>query len=43
MSHVYVNHTDLLEQHSTWRKYKSALHELELFEAPKSILREFSV
>ena len=37
----YVNHIDHLEEHSSWRKYNQGLKELELFEAPKSVIREF--
>ncbi len=37
----YVNHIDHLEAHSSWRKYNDGLKELELFEAPKSVIREF--
>ena len=38
---IYVNHVNLLEEHSTWRKYERGLRELTLLEAPKSILREY--
>ena len=38
---IYVNHIDQLEQHSTWRKYNQGLKELELFEAPKSVIRDY--
>ncbi len=37
----FVNHIDQLDEHSTWRRYRAALRELELFEAPKSTLKEF--
>lgn len=30
-----------LEEHSSWRKYKRGLRELEIMEAPKSIIQEF--
>ena len=38
---ICINHVDQLEQHSTWRKYKAALRELELFEAPRSTIAQF--
>ncbi len=38
---IYVNHVDQLEEHSTWRKYNQGLKELELFEAPKSVIRDY--
>ena len=38
---VYVNHIDLLEEHSTWRKYERGLRELTLLEAPKSIIQQY--
>jgi len=38
---TYVNHVSLLDEHSTWRKYQQGLKELELFEAPKPVIREF--
>lgn len=30
-----------LEEHSSWRKYKKGIRELELLEAPKSVIYEF--
>lgn len=38
---IYVNHVSQLEEHSTWRKYERGLRELELFEAPKSVIQEY--
>ncbi|NDB94481.1 MAG: hypothetical protein EB165_07585, partial [Euryarchaeota archaeon] len=38
---TYVNHSDLLEEHSTWRKYERGLRELQLLEAPKSVIQEY--
>ena len=38
---VYVNHIDLLEEHSTWRTYERGLRELTLLEAPKSIIQQY--
>jgi len=38
---IYVNHRDLLEEHSTWRKYERGLRELTLLEAPKSVIRQY--
>ena len=38
---TYVNHVNLLEEHSTWRKYERGLRELTLLEAPKSIIAEY--
>ena len=38
---LYINHIDQLEEHSTWRKYERGLRELELFEAPKSVISEY--
>ena len=38
---IYVNHVNLLEEHSTWRKYERGLRELTLLEAPKSIINEY--
>jgi len=38
---TFINHVSLLEQHSTWRKYQKGLRELELLEAPKSVIREY--
>lgn len=37
----YINHISQLEEYSTWRKFKAGLRELELLEAPKSILKEY--
>jgi len=38
---TYINHVNLLEEHSTWRKYERGLRELTLLEAPKSVLTEY--
>ena len=38
---VYVNHTDMLDEHSTWRRYERGLRELTLLEAPKSVIRQY--
>ena len=38
---VYVNHVDLLEQHSTWRTYERGLRELTLLEAPRSVITQY--
>ena len=38
---IYVDHIDLLEEHSTWRTYERGLRELTLLEAPKSVVRQF--
>jgi predicted phage terminase large subunit-like protein len=38
---TYVNHIDLLETHSTWRRYDRGLRELTLLEAPKSIIQGY--
>jgi len=42
MSVTYVNHVNQLEQYSTWRRYQAGLKELELFEAPKSIIQQYT-
>ena len=41
MSVTYVNNVNQLDQHSTWRRYEAGLKELELYEAPKSIIQQF--
>lgn len=38
---TYINHVNLLEEHSTWRKYERGLRELTLLEAPKSVIQEY--
>ena len=38
---AYVNHVDMLEQHSTWRTYERGLRELTLLEAPKSVIHQY--
>jgi len=38
---TYVNHIDMLEEHSTWRRYERGLRELTLLEAPKSVVKEY--
>jgi predicted phage terminase large subunit-like protein len=38
---IYVNHVDMLDEHSTWRRYERGLRELTLLEAPKSIIQEY--
>ncbi len=42
MSLIYVNHVNQLDRHSTWRRYEAGLKELELFEAPKSIIQQYT-
>ena len=36
-----IVHASQLEEHSNWRVYKRGLHELELMEAPKSVLQDY--
>jgi predicted phage terminase large subunit-like protein len=36
-----ITHVDQLEEHSSWRHYQRGLRELELLEAPRSIIHEF--
>lgn len=36
-----ITHTSQLEAHSSWRIYKAGLRELEIMEAPKSVLLEY--
>jgi predicted phage terminase large subunit-like protein len=36
-----ITHVDQLEEFSSWRKYQRGIRELELLEAPKSIIHEF--
>jgi predicted phage terminase large subunit-like protein len=36
-----IEHVSQLEEHSSWRKYQRGIRELELLEAPKSIIYEF--
>ena len=36
-----ITHADQLEEHSSWRHYQRGLRELELLEAPKSVIHEF--
>lgn len=36
-----IEHASQLEEHSSWRIYKRGLRELELMEAPKSVLQDF--
>ena len=38
---IYVNHINMLEEHSTWRRYERGLRELTLLEAPKAVIREY--
>ena len=37
-----IERASQLEEHSSWRKYQRALKELELMEAPKSTIRDFT-
>lgn len=39
--HPTVNHASELEEKSRWRIYKRGIRELELLEAPKSVIQEF--
>ena len=36
-----LTHVDQLEEHSSWRKYQQGIRELELLEAPRSVIHEF--
>jgi len=36
-----ITHASQLEEHSSWRVYKRGLRELELMEAPKSVLQDY--
>lgn len=36
-----ITHASQLEEHSSWRKYKRGLRELQIMEAPKSIILEY--
>ena len=36
-----ITHADQLEEHSSWRHYQRGLRELELLEAPKSVVHDF--
>jgi predicted phage terminase large subunit-like protein len=36
-----ISHVSQLEEHSSWRKYKRGIRELELLEAPRSVIAEF--
>jgi predicted phage terminase large subunit-like protein len=40
---MVITHTSQLEEHSSWRIYQRGLKELELMEAPKSVLREYEI
>jgi predicted phage terminase large subunit-like protein len=39
--HPSITHASQLDEKSRWRKYKRGIRELELLEAPKSVIQEF--
>ena len=39
--HPSITHASQLEEKSRWRKYKRGIRELELLEAPRSVVQEF--
>ena len=39
--HPTVTHASQLEEHSRWRQYLRGIRELQLLEAPKSVVQEF--
>ena len=41
MTRPVITHVSQLEEHSSWRKYERAIHELVVMEAPKSVIHEF--